>query len=75
MPRKEHHIVHNPKGGWDVKTGGNPKSLAHRERKSEAEQEGRKISQKARSELVIHCLDGKIQRSDSHGHDPYPPEG
>ena len=45
------------------------------ETKYEAEQAGRKISQKAGSELVIHGLDGKIQRSDSHGNDPYPPKG
>ena len=73
MPRKEHHIVHDPNGGWNVKQGGSPISLVHTQTKAEAEAIGRSISQSAQSELVIHGLDGKIQRSDSHGNDPNPP--
>ncbi len=71
--RNTHHIVPNPQGGWDVKKGGGEKAIKHFDRKSDAEEVGRQISQHQRSELVIHGKDGKIQSSDSHGHDPNPP--
>lgn len=72
--RKTHHVVHNPSGGWDVKKGGADRASAHRETKAEAERIGRQISQNQSTEFVIHGLDGVIQRSDSHGHDPCPPK-
>lgn len=73
--RKEHHVVPNPMGGWDVKKGGGIRSIKHFNRKSDAESHARDISQNQGSELVIHGRDGRIQRSDSHGNDPYPPKG
>lgn len=73
MPRDTHHIVPNPDGGWDVKRGGGQRASAHADTKIEAEKIGRSISQNQNTELVIHGLDGKIQRSDSHGNDPCPP--
>ncbi|MBM4353879.1 MAG: DUF2188 domain-containing protein [Deltaproteobacteria bacterium] len=72
--RKTTHIVPNPEGGWDVKQGGGLRSSGHFETKREAETRGREISQNQGSELVIHGKDGKIQRTDSHGHDPCPPK-
>lgn len=71
--RNSHHVVPNSKGGWDVKKGGAQKSSGHFDTKKEAEKAGRKISQNQGTELVIHGKDGKIQSSDSHGHDPNPP--
>jgi hypothetical protein len=73
--RREHHVVPNADGGWDIKKGGGSKSIKHYDRKDDAEARARKISQNQGSELVIHGRDGKIQRSDSHGNDPYPPKG
>jgi len=73
-PRKTHHIVPNPEGGWDLKKGGGIKSIKHFDRKDEAITFTRKISQNQDSELVIHGKDGKIQQSDSHGNDPCPPK-
>jgi len=75
MPRKTHHIVPNPDGGWDVKKGGSSRASGHFPTKDKAEKEGRIISQHQGSELVIHNKDGKISRSDSHGNDPCPPKG
>lgn len=72
--RKEHHIVPNSDGGWSIKKGGGERSIKDFDRKSDAESVGRVISQNQGSELVIHGKDGKIQRSDSHGHDPNPPK-
>lgn len=72
--RKTHHVVPNPKGGWDVKKGGAERASGHFKTKKEAEAAGRIISQNQKSEFVIHGKDGQIQRSDSHGHDPNPPK-
>ena len=76
MPkRKEHHVVPNGEGGWDIKKGGGLRSIKHFDRKVDAEAFAREVSINQGSELVIHGRDGKIQRSDSHGHDPHPPKG
>lgn len=72
---KTHHVVPNPKGGWDVKRGGAQKSSGHFDTKKEAIDAGREISRNQETELKIHNKDGKIAQSDSHGNDPKPPEG
>lgn len=77
MPKgpKTHHIVPNPKGGWDVKRGGASRASSHHDIKQEAIRHGRKISQNQNTELRIHNKDGRISGSDSHGNDPFPPKG
>ena len=72
MARKEHHIVPN-NDGWAVKKAGASRASVNTTTKAEAVKVGRVISQRQGSELIIHGKDGKIQRSDSHGHDPFPP--
>lgn len=74
MSNKQHHLVHNTNGGWDVKRSGAKRISAHAETKSEAEKIGRAISINQGTEFVIHGLNGRIQRSDSHGNDPCPPK-
>ncbi|NLZ68441.1 MAG: DUF2188 domain-containing protein [Spirochaetales bacterium] len=74
MPRKEHHVVPNQKGGWDVKKEGAKKSSVHTDTKKDAVDKGRSISKNQRSEFIVHGKDGKIQKSDSHGNDPCPPK-
>ena len=74
MARDTHHVVHNPNGGWDVKRGGGQRASAHVDTKVEAEKIGREISKNQVTEFIVHGLDGKIQRSDSHGNDPCPPK-
>jgi len=73
MARRTHHIVPNPKGGWNVKRGGGTRAIIHTDTKAEAERIGRKISQNRGTEFIIHGLNGRIQRADSHGNDPCPP--
>ena len=74
MSRKEHHVVHNSsKGGWDVMRRGAQRSSVHASTKAEAIKMGRIMSQRARSELVVHGTDGRIQYKDSHGYNPCPP--
>lgn len=75
MPRKEHHVVHNSNGGWDVKRDGADRASVHTSTKQEAIDRGREISRNQKSEFIVHNKDGKISGSDSHGNDPYPPKG
>lgn len=56
--------------GWANKKGGADKATSLHSTKKEAEKAARTQSKKEGSELVIHGKDGKIQRKDSHGHDP-----
>lgn len=74
MPRKTHHVVHNPNGGWDVKRGGGQRAISHFDTKQEAVDTGREISRHQGTEFIIHGMDGKILSSDSHGNDPCPPK-
>ncbi|WP_136661628.1 DUF2188 domain-containing protein [Nitratireductor sp. XY-223] len=77
MPKgpKTHHVVPNPKGGWDVKRGGASRASSHHETKREAIDAGRSVSRNQGTEFRIHNRDGKIASSDSHGSDPFPPKG
>ncbi len=70
-----HHVVPDPKGGWNVKRGGAERATSHHETKREAIDEGRAVSRTQETELRIHNRDGKISSSDSHGGDPNPPKG
>lgn len=74
MPRKTHHVVPNPNGGWDVKKGGAKRASKHTDLKTDAIDYGRQVSKNQKTEFVVHGKDGKIQNSDSHGNDPYPPK-
>ncbi|MDY6823239.1 MAG: DUF2188 domain-containing protein [Thermodesulfobacteriota bacterium] len=49
------------------------RSSGHFDKKQEAVDAGRKISQNQGTEFYIHVKDGKIQNKDSHGNDSYHP--
>lgn len=72
---KNQHVVPHPQGGWQVKGEKNSRATVRTRTQSEAIKVARGISQKQKSELVIHKLNGQIRDKDSHGHDPYPPKG
>lgn len=75
MARDSHHVVPNPDGGWDVKRGGGQRASKHCDTKADAVAAAREISRNQGTELVIHGANGRIQSSDSHGNDPFPPKG
>ena len=75
IPVKQHHVVHNPNGGWDVKAAYAQRASAHSTTKAEAISIARTISQNQGSELFIHNMNGQISSRDSHGNDPFPPRG
>jgi hypothetical protein len=70
-----HNVQPHQGGGWEVKRNGADRASVVKPTKREAEDAGRQISQNQGTELVIKRQDGTIQRRDSHGNDPYPPEG
>ena len=74
MPRKEHHLIPNHNGGWDVKRNGADRASVHADTKAEAEKAGREIIRNQGTEFVIHDSKGKNKNSDSHGNDPNPPK-
>lgn len=63
--RNTHHVVPNPKGGWDVKKGGTERASGHYRTKKEAEAAGRDISRNQGSELIIHGKNGRVQALES----------
>ncbi|MCY4524681.1 MAG: DUF2188 domain-containing protein [Halobacteriovoraceae bacterium] len=73
--RKTTHVVPDGSGGWNIKQNGASRISGHFDRKDDAIDRARKISQNRSSELYIHNRDGKIASKDSHGNDPYPPPG
>ncbi|POB13855.1 DUF2188 domain-containing protein [Halobacteriovorax sp. DA5] len=75
MSKKTTHVVPSKDGGWNIKGGGSKRSSGHFDRKSDAVDRAREISQNKGSELYIHNKDGKIGSKDSHGNDSYPPKG
>lgn len=66
MARKEHHVVPNKKGGWDVKINDAGHRTYHTRKKSTAIKKARAISRRHGSELVIHNSKGRIEVKNSH---------
>ncbi|XQP55586.1 MAG: DUF2188 domain-containing protein [Mycoplasmoidaceae bacterium] len=64
--RKEHHVVPNKDGGWDVKINNAGHRTYHTRKKSTAIKKARAISRKHKTELVIHNSHGQIETSNSH---------
>ncbi len=73
--RDTHRVMPHSDGGWQVKRDGDKKASHHTSTKLDAEKLARSISRNQNTELQVHGKDMKIQRSDSHGNDPYPPKG
>ena len=57
-----HHVVPNVNRGWDVKKDGATRSSIHFDKKQDAVDAGRKISQNQSAEFYIHGKDGKISK-------------
>ncbi len=72
---KNQHVTPHPDGGWQVKGVGNFRATARTSTQADAIKIARDIARNQGSELVIHRPNGQIRDKDSHGNDPYPPEG
>lgn len=64
--RREHHVVPNKEGGWDVKINNAGHRTYHTRKKSTAIKKARAISRKHKTELVIHNSAGRIEVKNSH---------
>jgi hypothetical protein len=74
MAKRNQHVVPHPEG-WAVKPAGGDRASSVHQTQHEAIERGREIARNQGTELFIHGRDGKIRARDSHGNDPYPPEG
>lgn len=74
MAGKNQHVVPH-QDGWAVKGAGNQRATSVHATQQQATAAARVIARNQRSELVIHRSDGRIRAKDSHGNDPFPPEG
>ena len=72
---KNQHVTPHSNGGWQVKGAGNSRATARTATQKEAIEIAREIARNQSSELVIHRPNGQIRDKDSHGRDPFPPEG
>lgn len=59
-----------PDGRWAVKKGGTTRASRVLDRKDDAVARAREQAKRQQAELVVMGSDGRIQRKDSHGHDP-----
>ena len=71
---KGQHVVPHP-GGWAVKRAGASRASSVHRTQADAVDVARQLARNQRSELLIHGRDGRIRERDSHGRDPYPPQG
>lgn len=72
---KNQHVVPHPDSGWQVKGAGNTRATVRTTTQKDAIDIARGIARNQGSELVIHRPNGQIRDKDSHGKDPFPPEG
>lgn len=74
MARRGQHVVPHPEG-WAVKVEGGKRASSVHQTQQEAIDRAREIASNQGAELYVHGRDGRIRERDSHGHDPFPPEG
>jgi len=74
MSKRNQHVVPR-EDGWAVRGAGAQRDTQVFDRKQDAVDRAREISQNQKSELVVHGQNGQIQYKDSHGNDPFPPRG
>ena len=73
MSKKNIHITHRKDDTWAVIGEGDSRASSIHRTQHQAEQAGRPLAKKNRSELVIHDVKNKIRDKDSVGPDPVPP--
>ena len=63
---KEHYVVPNPDGGWDVMRGSASRALKHFDMKKDAVSYGQQVSRNQKTAFVICHKNGKVQRMNNH---------
>jgi hypothetical protein len=70
-----HVVYHQADKGWRVEVAGNRPASGRHATKPPTLEQGRKLAQRNKSDLVIHKQDGKIGDRRSYSNDPFPPRG
>jgi Uncharacterized protein conserved in bacteria (DUF2188) len=73
MSKNTHHVVPDPKGGWNVKNEGASRASKRFDTQQDAIKYARNKSKAQRSGVVIHNPDGTIRNKRSYEDDPLPP--
>ncbi|NCB03685.1 MAG: DUF2188 domain-containing protein [Spirochaetia bacterium] len=71
MALREHHVVPTIPGGLDGKRNGSHTAIIHANTKATALEQGSILSKVESTGFIIQRRDGRIQRSERHGIDPY----
>lgn len=66
-------IVNHPEG-WALRRAGNERVSSIYRTQAEAIEQGRRVAQQDRTELIVQGQDGQIRSKDSFGNDPNPPK-
>lgn len=74
MTKRNQHVVPR-EDGWAVQGAGAKRATELFDRKADAVDRAREISQNQGTELLVHGRNGQIQSKDSHGNDKFPPKG
>ena len=61
-PKKAHHVVKNPSGGWSVKKGGASRASGTYATQKDAITSAKTISENQGTRVVIHGQDGRIKK-------------
>jgi uncharacterized protein YcnI len=61
MPKKTHHVIPSPKGGWSVIKSSSKKASKSFKNKEKAVEWGKEVSKNQKTELIIHKKDGTVQ--------------
>lgn len=73
MSQEDIHVTPHHDGGWQVKREGADRASSLHDTQQEAIEEGRRIAQEERGELLVHDRHSQIRDRDSFGADPFPP--
>lgn len=76
VKRKVYHVVANPEGGWFLKEENVKRPVAEAQNKKDAIGIAKKLAKRAKlGQVIIHKMDGKIQREYTYGKDPRSSKG
>jgi hypothetical protein len=64
-----------PNGRWAVQKDGSQRASKIFDRKTDAVSRARAQAKREGAELAVKTADGRIERKDSHGHDPRTSKG
>jgi Uncharacterized protein conserved in bacteria (DUF2188) len=77
MPKRKRAIEVEPRddGRWARQKQGTARAGSLHDTKAQAERAARTQAKREHTELIVKTRDGRIERRDSFGNDPYPPKG